>query len=608
MQEHPTILHAYIVSTGKTKAIIDMANRCAETLKPPHTPYESKIYLIDTVKKKIFCLVGGDDIQTYECDDFSYNTVTKIAINNALACDTCKYVIVSNDDVIYHRHSIDEMIDGLKSTGALSTSPIEECEQFYDGYDNLARWEEGRFVAKHIKGWSILFNLKAVREINRTRNFDDYFPDKLKFWFVDNYYADCMTLHGDNHVMSTRAISVHLREQSHSTLTAEDASKYKEQSIVTYLELRNELFGSVCITDTELKWASNNGVTIPHHLIPDFSKSIRKENVSGKKIAVYSICKNEIKMVDRYLESIKDADCIIVCDTGSTDGTIDLLNERKHKYPQLEVYQISIVPWRFDAARNTAMYLVPSDVDICVKLDLDEVMVTGWYGIVQNEWDNDINRLWYLFNDQGSEYNASWIHARNSFQWKYAVHEYVSPVCGVAETSKTIQNTLTVHAPDNNVGRDSYLPMLITACREESIPRHHYYLAREYYYRGDWDNLILIAEKYLTFKKDFWYAEKMDCMIMLSKAYVSKGKRREAIKILIDAHQMAYDHREPSWHLARLYYNEKDFSAALYWISVSLEIKSRQNHIFNSLEAWGGGPSEIKKICIEEIKKAISNQ
>ena len=40
------------------------------------------------------------------------------------------------------------------------------------------------------------------------------------------------------------------------------------------------------------------------------------------KIAVYAISKNEEKHVKRFCESAKDADCIIIADTGSTDNTV----------------------------------------------------------------------------------------------------------------------------------------------------------------------------------------------------------------------------------------------------------------------------------------------
>ena len=40
------------------------------------------------------------------------------------------------------------------------------------------------------------------------------------------------------------------------------------------------------------------------------------------KICVYAICKNEEKFVDRWAESMKEADSIYVLDTGSNDNTV----------------------------------------------------------------------------------------------------------------------------------------------------------------------------------------------------------------------------------------------------------------------------------------------
>ena len=49
------------------------------------------------------------------------------------------------------------------------------------------------------------------------------------------------------------------------------------------------------------------------------------------KIAVYTICKNEEKFVNKWLDSMSEADYMVVLDTGSTDATIKLLEEGKRK-------------------------------------------------------------------------------------------------------------------------------------------------------------------------------------------------------------------------------------------------------------------------------------
>ncbi len=40
------------------------------------------------------------------------------------------------------------------------------------------------------------------------------------------------------------------------------------------------------------------------------------------KIVVYAICKNESGFVDRWMDSMQEADRVIVLDTGSTDDTV----------------------------------------------------------------------------------------------------------------------------------------------------------------------------------------------------------------------------------------------------------------------------------------------
>ena len=84
------------------------------------------------------------------------------------------------------------------------------------------------------------------------------------------------------------------------------------------------------------------------------------------KVAVYAICKNEAKFARRWMASMSEADQVAVLDTGSTDGTPQLLRELGAR-----VEEETISPWRFDVARNRSLELVDPDVDVCVCTDLD---------------------------------------------------------------------------------------------------------------------------------------------------------------------------------------------------------------------------------------------
>jgi glycosyltransferase involved in cell wall biosynthesis len=43
------------------------------------------------------------------------------------------------------------------------------------------------------------------------------------------------------------------------------------------------------------------------------------------KICIYAMCKNEKQFVEQWLDSMSEADYIVVLDTGSTDGTYEML-------------------------------------------------------------------------------------------------------------------------------------------------------------------------------------------------------------------------------------------------------------------------------------------
>ena len=47
------------------------------------------------------------------------------------------------------------------------------------------------------------------------------------------------------------------------------------------------------------------------------------------KVCVYAICKNEEQFVDRWMDSMSEADQVVVLDTGSEDGTVERLRARR---------------------------------------------------------------------------------------------------------------------------------------------------------------------------------------------------------------------------------------------------------------------------------------
>ena len=118
---------------------------------------------------------------------------------------------------------------------------------------------------------------------------------------------------------------------------------------------------------------------------------------------------------------MREADEIIVTDTGSNDGTVEKLRELG-----AIVHVNKISPWRFDVARNVSLANVPFDCDICVCTDLDEIFEKGWRNHLEKGWSNDATNGQYLYNwslkSDGSpdvQFNYFKVHSRHEYRWKY---------------------------------------------------------------------------------------------------------------------------------------------------------------------------------------------
>ena len=126
------------------------------------------------------------------------------------------------------------------------------------------------------------------------------------------------------------------------------------------------------------------------------------------KVAVYAICKNESRFAERWMASMKEADAVYVLDTGSEDGSPELLRSLGAR-----VSAAHIEPWRFDRARNVSLALVPEDTDICVCTDLDEVFHPGWRAALEAQWTEGTGRACcrytWSFQPDGSEGTVFWI-------------------------------------------------------------------------------------------------------------------------------------------------------------------------------------------------------
>lgn len=280
------------------------------------------------------------------------------------------------------------------------------------------------------------------------------------------------------------------------------------------------------------------------------------------KIAVYAICLNEAQFVDRFLDAAAGADLIVIADTGSTDGTVAAFERRGVK-----PHAISIKPWRFDRARNAAMALVPDDVDVCVSLDLDEVIMPGWRHVVERAWRPPINHLMYT-HAWSRDVTGLWhehldnrIHARHGFIWRYPCHECVF-ADGIPDHIGIVRHLRIEHRPDPTKSRGQYLPLLELAVREEpNSPRHAFYLGREFHYAGRYAEALVELGRYLDIASEPERGERCAALRLIARCHDAMGEADAALAAWRAAAADAPGVRGPQIDLAWALYQREQWAA-----------------------------------------------
>ncbi len=304
------------------------------------------------------------------------------------------------------------------------------------------------------------------------------------------------------------------------------------------------------------------------------------------KIAVYTIALNEEKFVSRWFESAKDADYLLIADTGSTDKTIELAESLG-----IHVQPITVSPWRFDVARNASLALLPNDIDICIQLDMDETLQAGWRKKVEDAFEAGID--WPIYKHVNGRYpdgsirsyqDYFKIHPRKGFIWKYPIHEVVGPEPGVKFTRADIDLEVD-HNQDFSKDRKSYFDLLRTAVDESPQDwRMSHYLVREHWYRKEWSDIIKVAYTALEIQGG-WDVERASTCMWASEAALALGFPQWALEWARRGTNEAPAFYE-AWHWRAHVASQISKWDESFESAKKIEILFRQSHHLVKPEVW----------------------
>lgn len=318
------------------------------------------------------------------------------------------------------------------------------------------------------------------------------------------------------------------------------------------------------------------------------------------KIAVYTIALNEEQFVERWYDSVKDADYLLIADTGSTDATKELAESFG-----INVVSITISPWRFDDARNAALAMLPKDIDLCISLDMDEILTPGWREALEDAWSRGINRPKYKhvwsWNDDGTpglEFAYDHIHGRHGFRWKHPVHETITCYSN-NEKSEFISGIETHHHPDKTKSRSQYLPLLSMSVREDPHDdRNAFYYARELYFYSRNKEAADEFRRHLSLPSARWNAERAASMRYLAKCEPQNAEHWYGLAIAEDSAR-----REARVELGSLLYSQQRWGECFSVLSDALAIKEKPLDYLCEDFAWGSLPYDLIAIAAYNLEK-----
>lgn len=234
------------------------------------------------------------------------------------------------------------------------------------------------------------------------------------------------------------------------------------------------------------------------------------------KISAVLIVKNEEALLARCLESVKEADEIIVCDTGSSDRTMEIAKQFTDK-----IYTDFIWCDDFAKARNHAKSKATGDY--ILSIDADEFL-------------HDFSKVRKTIESGVDSYDVKLIAGSNGqihrfprlfknspdVRWEGAIHNRV-----VARTIASCEVEITYdYSPAHQQDPQRSLRILE---KEASIPgnlREMYYYGRELFYYQRYDECVSILGQYV--QQSSFPAERADALLIMSQAYWQKGMGDDA--------------------------------------------------------------------------------
>lgn len=245
-------------------------------------------------------------------------------------------------------------------------------------------------------------------------------------------------------------------------------------------------------------------------------------------ISAVLIVKNEAEVLSKCLESVKDADEIIIVDTGSEDNTVEIAKKYTDK-----VYEDYKWNDNFAEARNHAKSKATKDWILSIDADefchdfsevVEAAKIADRFGHLAVDCK--------LFAGDNGQMHAFPRFFKNDPRvfWNGAIHNHISVLGEPVGDIRITYGYSPAHLRDPN--RAMRILEKEVATRPDAV-REMFYLGREYFYKGRFEESVKLFGKYV--QKSRFLSEKAEAFLAMSRAYYNMRMMDDARDACVQA-------------------------------------------------------------------------
>lgn len=216
------------------------------------------------------------------------------------------------------------------------------------------------------------------------------------------------------------------------------------------------------------------------------------------------IVKNEKDVIKRAMLSADPfVDCFCICDTGSTDGTQDIIKQ----HPRTTLYER---PWKdFGTNRQEALELARPLATHVLFLDADDIL-TAPAGFKMPVLPSAAGFTLPIHYSDTRYSRCCIVESKSPWKWAGALHEYLTSDTPLTQISLDNPTIVVLHDGARSKDPDTYKKDAELLENAERTPRNVFYLAQSYRDSGQsWKALFAYEERAAMtngWEEEAWYS------------------------------------------------------------------------------------------------------